>query len=129
MFQYVYSTLFPKYFCRVDGYDIRNKLAFEVAHAGYQNQKENLRLLHWQQQQQQQQIVSIKQEKRMKMKRSKLQLLMKKRSVVVSSENKKKKKIVDNAEKSLLKKKKEIEKSKTFRWIKAEWLTYETCRF
>ena len=39
MFQYVYSTLFPKYFCRVDGYDIRNKLAFEVAHAGYQ--KEN----------------------------------------------------------------------------------------
>ena len=33
---------------------IRNKLAFEVAHEGYQNQKENL-------QQQQQQIASIKQ--------------------------------------------------------------------
>ena len=61
MFQYVYSTLFPKYFCRVDGYDIRNKLAFEVAHAGYQNQKESLQLLHLQQQQQQQ-IVNIKQE-------------------------------------------------------------------
>ena len=35
----------------------------EVANTGYQNQKENLRLLHLQQrQQQQQQIVSIKQE-------------------------------------------------------------------
>ena len=36
----------------------------EVAHTGYQNQKENLRLLHLQQrqQQQQQQIASIKQE-------------------------------------------------------------------
>ena len=33
---------------------IRNKLAFEVAHEGYQNQKENL-------QQQQQQIARIKQ--------------------------------------------------------------------
>ena len=50
---YVYSILFSKYFCRVD----------EVANTGYQNQKENLRLLHLQQrQQQQQQIVSIKQE-------------------------------------------------------------------
>ena len=50
---YVCSILFSKYFCRVD----------EVAHTGYQNQKENLRLLHLQQrQQQQQQIASIKQE-------------------------------------------------------------------
>ena len=46
MFQNLYSSLFPKYFCRVDDYSIRNKLAFEVAHAGYQNQKENLQLLH-----------------------------------------------------------------------------------
>ena len=51
---YVCSILFSKYFCRVD----------EVAHTGYQNQKENLQLLHLQQrqQQQQQQIASIKQE-------------------------------------------------------------------
>ena len=62
MFQYVYSTLSPKYFCRIDDYGIINKLAFEVAHAGYQNQKESLQLLHLQQQQQQQQIVNIKQE-------------------------------------------------------------------
>ena len=63
MFQYVYSTLSPKYFCRIDDYAIRNKLAFEVDHAGYQNQKESLQLLHLQQQrQQQQQIVNIKQE-------------------------------------------------------------------
>ena len=61
MFQYVCSTLSPKYFCRIDDYGIRNKLAFEVAHAGYQNQKESLQLLHLQQQQQQQ-IVNIKQE-------------------------------------------------------------------
>ena len=61
MFQYVCSTLSPKYFCRIDDYSIRNKLAFEVAHAGYQNQKESLQLLHLQQQQQQQ-IVNIKQE-------------------------------------------------------------------
>ena len=49
----------------MDDYGIRNKLAFEVAHVGYQNQKKNLRLLHLQQrrqqQQQQQQIVGIKQ--------------------------------------------------------------------
>ena len=53
MFQYVYLTLFPMYFCRVDDYGIRNKLAFEVADAGYQNQKENLRLLHLEQRRQQ----------------------------------------------------------------------------
>ena len=35
--QYIYSTLFPKYFCRVDDYGIKSKLAFEVAHGGYQN--------------------------------------------------------------------------------------------
>ena len=49
----------------MDDYGIRNKLAFEVAHVGYQNQKKNLWLLHLQQrrqqQQQQQQIVGIKQ--------------------------------------------------------------------
>ena len=53
MFQYVYLTLFPTYFCRVHDYGIRNKLAFEVADAGYQNQKENLRLLHLEQRRQQ----------------------------------------------------------------------------
>ena len=35
LFQYIYSTLFPKYFCRVDDYGIKSKLVFEVAHAGY----------------------------------------------------------------------------------------------
>ena len=42
LYQYIYSTLFSKYFCRVDDYDIKSKLAFEVAHVGYQNQKESL---------------------------------------------------------------------------------------
>ena len=64
IFQYAYSSLFPKCFCRVGDYDIKNKLAFEVAHAAYQNQQKAIvQLLEpQQQQQQQQQIVKIKQE-------------------------------------------------------------------
>ena len=33
--QYIYTTVFQKYFCRVDDYTIKNKWAFQVAHAGY----------------------------------------------------------------------------------------------
>ena len=65
MFEYVYLSLFLKYFCRVDAYGIKNKLAFAVARAAYQNrQKVIVRLLEpqQQQQQQQQQIIKIKQE-------------------------------------------------------------------
>ena len=66
MFEYVYSSLFPKYFCRVDAYGIKNKLAFAVAHAAYQNRQKVIAQLlepqQQQQQQQQQQIVKIKQE-------------------------------------------------------------------
>ena len=40
LYQCIYSTLFLKYFRRVDDYSIKRKLAFEVAHAGYQNQHE-----------------------------------------------------------------------------------------
>ena len=36
LYQQTYSTLFPKYFCRVDNYGIKSKWTFEVAHAGYQ---------------------------------------------------------------------------------------------
>ena len=48
LYQYIYSTLFPKYFCRVDDYGIKSKLAFEVAHAGYKNQRESLRFVQLQ---------------------------------------------------------------------------------
>ena len=48
LYQYIYSTLFPKYFCRVDDYGINSKLAFEDPHAGYQNQKESLHFLQLQ---------------------------------------------------------------------------------
>ena len=58
MFQYIYSSLFPKYFCRVDDYSVKNKLAFEVAHAAYQNQQNVI----FQLPEQQQPIVKIKQE-------------------------------------------------------------------
>ena len=85
MFQYVYSTLSPKYFCRIDDYGIRNKLAFEVAHAGYQNQKESLQLLHLQQQQQQQQIVNIKQEQIDENETVEVKVIKKKKRSVVSS--------------------------------------------
>ena len=36
-----------KYFCRLDDYGIKSKFAFEVAHAGYQNQ-ESLHFAHLQ---------------------------------------------------------------------------------
>ena len=42
LYHYIYPTLFPKHFCRVDDFGIKSKLAFEVAHAGYQNQQESL---------------------------------------------------------------------------------------
>ena len=45
----LYSTLSPKYFCRIDDYGVKSKLAFEVAHAGSQNQQENLRFVQLQQ--------------------------------------------------------------------------------
>ena len=115
MFQYVYSTLSPKYFCRIDDYGIRNKLAFEVAHAGYQNQKESLQLLHLQQQQQQQQIVNIKQEQIDENETVEVKVIKKKKdlsSVLLKIE---KRKIAGHAKKNLLKKKKRDEKSETFK--------------
>ena len=42
LYQYIYSTLFPKYFCRVDDYGIKSKLAFEVTHTGHQSQQQSL---------------------------------------------------------------------------------------
>ena len=57
MFHYVY----PKYFCRVDDYSIKNKLSFEFAYAAYQNQQKAIVQLP-EPQQQQRQIVKIKQE-------------------------------------------------------------------
>ena len=49
LFQYVYSTLFPKYFFRIDDYGVKSKLAFEVTHACYQYQQENLHFVQLQQ--------------------------------------------------------------------------------
>ena len=46
MYQYIYSTLFLKNFCRVDDYGIKSKLAFKVAHAGYRSQQQSLRFVH-----------------------------------------------------------------------------------
>ena len=42
MFQYIYSSLFPKYFCRVDDYGVKNRFAFEVADAANQKQQNTI---------------------------------------------------------------------------------------
>ena len=106
MFQYVYSTLFPKYFCRVDDYSKKNKLAFGVAHAGYQNQKENFRLLRLQQRQQ---IVSIKQEQTDENKTIEFKVIDEKLDpLLVPLKTKKRKIVLKN------KKKKEMRKKQNF---------------
>ena len=49
LFRYVYSTLFPKYYFRIDDYGVKSKLAFEVADAGHQKQQEYLHFFQLQQ--------------------------------------------------------------------------------
>ena len=109
---HIYLTFYQSFFCRVDDYDIKNKLAFEVAHTGYQNQKENFCLLPLQQQQQQQhQIFSIKQ---VKMKRLNLKLLMKKKTCAWFLLKHKKEKLFTTQKIYLLKRKKRDEKKQNF---------------
>ena len=57
LYQYIYFTLFPEYFCRVDDHGVKSKLAFEVAHTGYRNQQESLLFVHLQRS-----LVEVKQE-------------------------------------------------------------------
>ena len=57
LYQYVYSNLFPKYFCRVDDYSVKSKLVFEVAQAGYQNQQQSLSFVQLPVKQEQPEIV------------------------------------------------------------------------
>ena len=54
MFQFIYSNLFPKYFCRIDNYGVKGKMAFVVAYAGYHNWQESLYF---------EQLLAVKQEK------------------------------------------------------------------
>ena len=39
--QYIYAMIFPKYFCRVDDYGVKSKVAFDIAHRGYKNEHKN----------------------------------------------------------------------------------------
>ena len=48
LYQYIYTAVFLKYFCRADYYSIKSKLAFEVAFVGYRNQQESLRFVQLQ---------------------------------------------------------------------------------
>ena len=50
MLYYINTSVLPFFLniCRVDDYVIKNKLAFEVAYAGYWNQWESLRFVQLQ---------------------------------------------------------------------------------
>ena len=59
MLYYTNTSVIPFFLniCRVDNYGIKNKLAFEVAYAGYRNQQDGLRFV-----QLQPPVVAVKQE-------------------------------------------------------------------
>ena len=42
VYQCIYATLFPKYFCRVDDYGVKTKVAFDIAYRGYKNEQEDI---------------------------------------------------------------------------------------
>ena len=42
IYQFIYSTLFPKYFCRIDDKAIESKCCFELAIHNYKAQKKRL---------------------------------------------------------------------------------------
>ena len=51
MLYYINTSILPFFlnnFCRVDDYSIKSKLAFEIAHVGYQNQQESFFFLQLQ---------------------------------------------------------------------------------
>ena len=45
IYQFVYSTLFPKYFCRIDDRAIESKCCFELAFNNYNAQKNGYSLM------------------------------------------------------------------------------------
>ena len=45
IYQYIYASLFPKHFFRVDNYGMRGKLAFDIAYGSYKNQQKDIYLI------------------------------------------------------------------------------------
>ena len=45
IYQFIYSTLFPKYFCRIDDKAIESKCCFELAFKKYKAQKNGYSLM------------------------------------------------------------------------------------
>ena len=45
IYQFIYSTLFPKYFCRIDDKAIESKCCFELAFNNYKSQKNGYSLM------------------------------------------------------------------------------------
>ena len=109
MFQYIYPSLFPKYFCKVDDYAVNNKLAFKVADAAYQNQQNAIVQLP----EQQQPIVKMKQEP---IDEEKVEDVEEKITSLFVKPAKKRKNV--NNDKLLLKKKKEMKKTRVLSKLK-----------
>ena len=109
MFQYIYLSLFPKYFCKVDDYAVNNKLAFKVADAAYQNQQNAIVQLP----EQQQPIVKMKQEP---IDDEKVEDVEEKITSLFVKPAKKRKNV--NNDKLLLKKKKEMKKTRVVSKLK-----------
>ena len=104
LYQYIYSALFPKYFCRVDDYGVKNKLAFEVAQSGYKNQRESLCFV-----QLQPPAVEVKQEQNEILdEAARVDVVEKVPLKLISAKKSKKRKV--NTEKVLLKKKMRLKK-------------------
>ena len=109
MFQYIYPSLFPKYFCKVDDYAVNNKLAFKFADAAYQNQQNAIVQLP----EQQQPIVKMKQEP---IDDEKVEDVEEKITSLFVKPAKKRKNV--NNDKLLLKKKKEMKKTRVLSKLK-----------
>ena len=47
VYQYIYATLFSEYFCWVDDYSVKSKVAFGIAYGVYKNEQENIHFCVW----------------------------------------------------------------------------------
>ena len=45
VYQYIYATLFSKYFCKVDDCSVKSKVAFDIVYDGYKNEQENIHFI------------------------------------------------------------------------------------
>ena len=111
MLYYINTSVLPFFLniCRVDDYGIKNKLAFEVAYAGYRNQRESLRFV-----QLQPPVVAVKQEQNEIVNKAASDVVQMTPTTVQKNKKIKIKNANTVAEKMLLKNKRNKKKHKTF---------------